>query len=554
MQGCNPPSTTGGEAARTKSKRNSGYSGVGSPRLSRCRKSGRRAAKFRRESELWAARGKHKTIHKPSHDQIADLMRRRRSRGKNRWVSDDEIEKWVEEEQWVLENSLDMMNEQIDVITNNELVTVPSHGSIPEVVEDGVVRMVSVQVNSMSTARVRNRKAAELQEVVRRYNPHLIGIGEVGINWNCAKNGQRLLTLFPELEKDSQSATAHNSHLSERIGVHQMGGVGQIIRGELLGFHKRKSLSKDFRNLGRWVSTVFSGCQGHTTRVIQAYRVRSVRSREMGSMEQQHIRYMQKNGLHGNPTDMFDSDLLNQLQVWRANGERLILMMDANEHVLTGKLCRRLSDASIGLREVTKDRLGSLCPNTHASGSIPIDGVWATPDVEVVNVKWLSFDESPGDHRACLVDFTSRSVVGTDGKRIVRPACRRLTSSNQQSVDNYLREMERQWDIHRMDQRLAAIELASAGVTPLPPETAAAAEKLDRQASEIQRHCEKHCRKIYRSEIPCSPEVSLWDKRGKMFTRMLSALAGRVKNPGVLYKKARKLGIQSPRRWTEEQI
>ena len=159
-QGCNLPTTTGGEAARTNSKRNSGYSGAGSPRLARCRKSGRRAAKFRRESELWAARGTHKTIHKPSHDQIADLMRRRRSRGKNMWVSDDEIEKWVEEEQWAMENSLDMMNEQIDVITNNELVTVPSHGSIPEVVEDGVVRMVSVQVNSMSTARVRNRKAA----------------------------------------------------------------------------------------------------------------------------------------------------------------------------------------------------------------------------------------------------------------------------------------------------------------------------------------------------------------------------------------------------------
>eukprot|EP00956_Cyclotella_meneghiniana_P001079 scaffold1265_cov38-Cyclotella_meneghiniana.AAC.6 len=39
-----------------------------------------------------------------------------------------------------------------------------------------------------------------------------------------------------------------------------------------------------------------------------------------------------------------------------------------------------------------------------------------------------------------------------------------------------------------------------------------------------------------------------------MFTRMLAALAGRVKNPGVLYKKARKLVIQAPQRWTEEQI
>eukprot|EP00956_Cyclotella_meneghiniana_P008543 scaffold11579_cov40-Cyclotella_meneghiniana.AAC.8 len=385
MQGCNPPTTTGGKAARTNSKLNSGSFGVGSPRLFTLPQVRQTAAKFSRESELWAARGNNKkTIHKPSHDQIADLMRRRRSRGKNKWVSDDEVERWVEEEQWAMENSIDMMNEQIDVLTNSELVTVPSHGSIPEVVEDGIVR-----------CRVTGG-------IVRRYNPHLIGIGEVGINWNCAKNGQRLLSLFPEIEKDSQSATAHNSHPTERIGVHQMGGVGQIIRGELLGFHKRKSMSKDFRNLGRWVSTVYSGCQGHVTYT----------------------------GVQG--------------QVWRANGDRLILMMDANEHVLTGKLCWRLADASIGLREVTKDRLGSLCPNTHSSRSIPIDGVWATPDVDVVNVKWLSFDESPGDHRACLVDFTSRSVVGSDGKKIVRPACRRLTSSNRQSVDNYIREMEKQ--------------------------------------------------------------------------------------------------------------
>eukprot|EP00956_Cyclotella_meneghiniana_P008544 scaffold11579_cov40-Cyclotella_meneghiniana.AAC.9 len=105
-----------------------------------------------------------------------------------------------------------------------------------------------------------------------------------------------------------------------------------------------------------------------------------------------------------------------------------------------------------------------------------------------------------------------------------------------------------------MDERLEAIELASAGANPLPPAVAAAAEKLDSQAAEIQRHCKKHCWKIYRSELPCSREVSLWDKRGKMFTRMLAALAGKVENPGVLYKKAQKLGIQAPRRWTEEQI
>jgi hypothetical protein len=44
-------------------------------------------------------------------------------------------------------------------------------------------------------------------------------------------------------------------------------------------------------------------------------------------------------------------------------------MMDINCHVLTGRLSRALTQESIGLREITKDHLGSLCPNTHASGS-----------------------------------------------------------------------------------------------------------------------------------------------------------------------------------------
>jgi hypothetical protein len=77
------------------------------------------------------------------------------------------------------------------------------------------------------------------------------------------------------------------------------------------------------------------------------------------------VRYIQNQGL-GNvtPRDLFESDLLWQLQVWRALGDQIILMMDANCNVLTGRLSRALTQESIGLREITKDHLGSLCPNT----------------------------------------------------------------------------------------------------------------------------------------------------------------------------------------------
>ena len=79
--------------------------------------------------------------------------------------------------------------------------------------------------------------------------------------------------------------------------------------------------------------------------------------------------------------------------------------------------CRRYS-----LREITQDFLGSVCPFTHASGSQPIDGVWATEDITItVAVKWLTFEESPGDHRACVFEFTMQSAIGDHEKKIVYP-------------------------------------------------------------------------------------------------------------------------------------
>jgi hypothetical protein len=170
--------------------------------------------------------------------------------------------------------------------------------------------------------------------------------------------------------------------------------------------------------------------QGHITRVVHSYGVLPHASKEIGSVDQQHVRYIQSNLLEDiSPRDLFESDFIWQLQTWRAQGEQLIVMMDANTHVLTGRLCRAMAHESIGLCEATKDLLGELCPKTHARGSRPIDGVWTTSDITVTAIKWLPFSQSPGDHRACIFDVSMQSVLGTSKKRVVYPACRRLISS-----------------------------------------------------------------------------------------------------------------------------
>lgn len=157
------------------------------------------------------------------------------------------------------------------------------------------------------------------------------------MNWSVAKHGKRLLTLLKDLNVEARCSTAHNKN--ERHGIHQQGSVGMLILGELISYYKKGS--KDFRNLGRWDSCILQAKQHHRTWLVQVYGVRPERSQKIGSVYQQHLRYIQTNlDYDVSPRDLFESDLVWQLQMWRASGDCIILMMDANCHVLMGRLSR----------------------------------------------------------------------------------------------------------------------------------------------------------------------------------------------------------------------
>jgi hypothetical protein len=48
----------------------------------------------------------------------------------------------------------------------------------------------------------------------------------------------------------------------------------------------------------------------------------------------QHIRYIQARGLQCNPGKLFDCDLSKQIKEWRKQGERIVLLIDENNHPL----------------------------------------------------------------------------------------------------------------------------------------------------------------------------------------------------------------------------
>eukprot|EP00956_Cyclotella_meneghiniana_P032414 scaffold89146_cov64-Cyclotella_meneghiniana.AAC.5 len=481
------------------------------------------------------------------HEDILGMLERRSCERRKARVTEEDVQQWVEEEDFERYHGAEMMQlgnimtEAMEPITSH-----PSHGYVPKERPDGIFRGMLVQLNGIVTRQVKNKKARMLKNAVHKYGVQFVGLGEVGVNLKKAKV-KRLLSLLPDLGLEARCSTAHNTH--ENIAVHQQGGVATIVLGELINYYKKGT--KDFRNLGRWDSFLLQSINGHRTRVVQGYAVRAVRSREVGSVYQQHVRYIQEQGL-GNvtPRELFESDLLWQLQVWRALGDRRILMMDANCNVLTGRLSRALTQDSIGLLEITKDHLGSLCLNTHTSGSEQIDGIWVTSDITITAVKWLSYEESPGDHRSCIFDFTTLSAIGSVERKISLPKCRRLVSSNPGAVAAYTVEMERQFDIHRIEERMAEIDDATASQFPIPEEYQIKADQLDKQVIEIQLHCEDRCRTIYHPNSPFSPDYSVWHRRQQVFKRLIEMQEGTVRNTGVLCKAARRLGIVAPIRWS----
>jgi len=93
--------------------------------------------------------------------------------------------------------------------------------------------------------------------------------------------------------------------------------------------------------------------------------------------------------------DILHDDLLQQLATWVKQGDRIVLTLDANEHVLNGKLCRELTNPArgLGLKEITHEHWGDTEPHTWINGREPIDGVWVSSKLEVTGVKILPFSE-----------------------------------------------------------------------------------------------------------------------------------------------------------------
>ena len=482
-------------------------------------------------------------------------MERRSVQLKKGLLMDAEVRKLITERQDDREESeLDRATIDREIkIMEGKLTkyNVPPLGDIPTRRDDGSFRILVCQMGGCSGREIREHKIAITERLMNKYEVNLAAFMELNYNWATVASSANLSSWFCHEEREVRSAMAHNLH--ETTSRHQPGGTGMVCRHEFLQYAQKPS--HDFRGLGRWCSWPFFCNPIHSTRIVVAYRTGSGKSKGLRMVYQQQVRYMQLHNISGTPQQLFDKDLLQQCKRWRQSGERIILLMDANEHVLTGRFNRGISRVGLDLEEFTHKCWGAQPPYTHINGSIPIDGGYKSPEIEVLHVCLLPFLDSPGDHRAFIIDISTRLLLGEYRYKVCRPVSRRLIMSQQESVDEYNRIVQEQFDQHRIPERLDAVDKMTryCGL-PTPNFLQAMIIKLYRQMTEIRVHAEKKCRKILRPDCDYSPTIQMWYDRIHAYLQLIRLKEGKAKNLGNILRFATRTNIQTPDKLTMEEL
>ncbi len=279
-----------------------------------------------------------------------------------------------------------------------------------------------------------------------------------------------------------------------------------------------------------------------------AYQVGQARQKGIQTIYQQHARYMAQHNLIGNPQDLFQDDIIAAITRWIKNGNRLILFIDMNEHVLTGTLPRQL--LCLGLHKATHKHWGDTEPHTYVYGdNKPINGIYHMPDLIITALTQLSFHEGVGDHRNILVDISTSSAIGKFERRVIPPKARRLVTKNDLSVKAYLCFVTKECLRHKIQRRLDNIA-RDLQTRPVSPTHLAQLKGIDVQRSDIQCGGERKCRKIVKPHLPFSPPIKGIDMRWRAYINLVVWHKKGRGSGGNVFRAAWRAGIENPRTLT----
>ena len=361
------------------------------------------------------------------------------------------------------------------------------------------VRVYFENVQGLPISRGRLYKYNKLNRLIRRLGIDIVGGAEANVNWDMNKEKFNIHSCLND-ENGLRVITGHNTH--EHFGARQYGGTFTGGIGDICNYIKDSG--KDKRGLGRWTWLNIKGNEERNTAIITAYEPVRSGKKNINSVYNQQRRYFKRRQIETCPKKMFRSDLIDLLKDMKGKNQDIVLMIDSNENMFSGKLAKMLRE--LNLKDAVFERTQKEGPATSARGSKQIDGVWMSSHMKIDAARILPLFFGVGDHRGFIIDISFQDMIGAERIKIVQAKTRRLQCNTAYIKNKYIKEMEKYCGKHNLLARARWLKINS----KLDPDATwlHVAETTDKLITEGMIHSEKICCKLKKDLIPFSPEVN----------------------------------------------
>jgi hypothetical protein len=219
---------------------------------------------------------------------------------------------------------------------------------------------------------------------------------------------------------------------------------------------------QDSSGMGRWSGKTLTGKSKTKCTIITAYRVckGSIGTAGVGtSFAREHEQLKESGVSKPNPRKQMLTDLSTAIKVLQKKGNKILLMMDANERLETGNELDMFR-AGLNLRDLQrKDPARSTYIGTADSR---LDYMFGCEGVErsMVQQGTLAYSVGPSsDHRGLFTDLNVKVLLGADPKSFnMKPAKSRLLKSGHPvAVKAYIKEMKEYYKDHNMVERMETL-------------------------------------------------------------------------------------------------
>jgi hypothetical protein len=170
------------------------------------------------------------------------------------------------------------------------------------------------------------------------------------------------------------------------------------------------------------------------------------------SVGSQHRRYFNSVGRDASPVGAFWTDLSRLIQKWTEAGDSVVLLEDWNTDA-RGENTRKYM-ADLGTREVITEFHGDAGPRTYNRGSKPIDGIFMTQDLYIVQGGYMPFGIGIGsDHRCLWLDIRTRVLMGQELEQSRKFAAQLLKCDDPRVRNKYIKHYEQYIEKKQLRER-----------------------------------------------------------------------------------------------------